>query len=410
MTTRTTRTVRSSVATDSAFGAVMPPIYLSSNFQFAELGETPEYDYTRSGNPTRSQLAHALADLEGGSTAVPTATGMGAASVVTNLVGPEDLVLCTVDCYGGTRRLLDALAACGKLRVEYADLSCPHRLAAGLQRNPRLIWVETPSNPLLQITDLRRVVDGAKRIGALTLADNTFLSPVLQRPLEHGFDLVIHSTTKFINGHSDVVGGAVIAASDELGEEIGWWANCIGVTQSPFDSYMTLRGMRTLHARMEQHQRGTEAVVQALKEHPAVNRVHFPGLPDHPGHLLAKSQQDGFGSMVSFEIEGGFEAAKQLVSHLNLFVLAESLGGVESLVCHPATMTHSAITDEARAEAGIGEGLLRFSVGLESAEDLVLDLTGALDRLLTTTTSGHGASRRVDQTDIIPISLAAARR
>ena len=373
-----TQVVRAGLAADPAYGAVMPPLYLSTNFRFSAPGDTPEYDYTRSGNPTRTHLADALARLEGGAGAVATSTGMAAVAVVLNLVRADDLVLAPHDCYGGTHRLLVGLERQGRLRVRFVDFTDPASLAAGLDRGPRMIWVETPSNPLLRITDLAAVAGAARRVGAITVADNTFLSPALQRPFDFGFDLVVHSTTKFINGHSDMVGGAVVAASDELAEEVAWWTNATGVAQSPFDSYLALRGVRTLFARTRVHEENTRAVVDLLASHPAVSRVCFPGLASHPGHELAQRQQAGFGSLLSFELRGGRAAAERLLSRLRLFTLAESLGGVESLICHPATMTHAAMDEAARAVAGIGTGLLRVSVGIECADDLVADLRRAL--------------------------------
>ena len=397
-----TQAVRAGLAADPAYGAVMPPLYLSSNFRFQALGHTPEYDYTRSGNPTREHLTSSLTQLEGGAGAVATSSGMSAVGVVLNLVRADDLVLAPHDCYGGTHRLLVGLERQGRLRVRFVDFTDPASLASGLEREPRMIWVETPSNPLLRITDLAAVARAARRVGAIAVADNTFLSPALQRPIDFGFDVVVHSTTKFINGHSDVVGGAVIAASDELFEEIAWWTNATGAAQSPFDSYLALRGVRTLFARTRIHEENTRAVVELLASHPAVSRVYYPGLATHRGHELARRQQSGHGSLFSFELKGGRPAAEKLLSRLRLFTLAESLGGVESLICHPATMTHAAMDETAQAVAGIGEGLLRVSVGIESAEDLVADLRRALSAC-------HPAAprRSTHDANVVPIGTAA---
>jgi cystathionine gamma-synthase len=361
---------------------VVPPIHLSSNFTFAGFGQARTYDYTRSGNPTRDLLASALAEAEGGAGAVVTSTGMSAIHLVLQLLQPGELVVAPFDCYGGTWRLLDACAAKGAFRVLFADLSDLVERSAALAAGPRLVWVETPSNPLLRITDLRAVCREAARVGALVAADNTFLSPALQRPLELGADLAVHSTTKYLNGHSDVVGGAVVARDPQLLADVAWWANCLGITGSPFDSYLTLRGLRTLHARMRVHLENAAAVVDRLKTHPAVSRVYWPGLTEHPGHTVAAAQQDGFGAMVSFELEGGEAAVRAFVDGLRCFSLAESLGGVESLVAHPATMTHASMDPEARRRAGIGDGLLRLSVGIEAAEDLVADVAAGLNRAL----------------------------
>ena len=249
-----------------------------------------------------------------------------------------------------------------------------------MERKPVLVWLETPSNPLLRITDIASVAKAAKAAGALVVADNTFLSPALQRPIEHGADIVVHSTTKFINGHSDVVGGAVIASDPAVLEELGWWGNALGLVGSPFDSFLTLRGLRTLDARLRVHQENAAALAEILGQHPAVSQLHYPGCIHHPGHGIARKQQDGFGSLISFELEGGEAAVRRFVSDLNCFSLAESLGGIESLVAHPPTMTHAAMDDAARELAGITPGLLRLSVGIENADDLTADLLAALNR------------------------------
>jgi cystathionine gamma-synthase len=378
-----TRAVRAGINTDRHHGAVVPPIHLSSTFSFEGFNRKRTYDYTRSGNPTRSQLAEALAELEEGATGVVTSTGMSAVTLVLHLVKPGDVVYAAHDCYGGTHRLLKALSSRGHFELVVADLTSPDAEADIARRRPKLVWIETPSNPLLRITDIRRIAAAGHAVGALVVADNTFLSPALQRPLTLGADLVVHSTTKYLNGHSDVVGGAVIAKDPALGEELCWWANCLGITGSPFDSYLTLRGVRTLYARMSQHLANAAAVVDALAGHEAVGAVYYPGLATHPGHALARSQQSGFGAIVSFELLGGPEAIESFTSELRCFTLAESLGGVESLIAHPATMTHSSMDPAARRTAGISESLLRLSVGIELGEDLVHDLTTALDRSVT---------------------------
>lgn len=375
-----TLAARAGIDRDSAFGAVVPPIVLSSNFSFAGFEQKRQYDYTRSGNPTRDLLAEALAELEGGAGAVVTASGMAAITLVLNLLQPGDRLVVPHDCYGGSWRLFNALAKKGHFELSVVDLTCPRQLTEALALNPRLVWIETPSNPLLRVTDLRFVIDAAHRAGALALVDNTFLSPALQRPISLGADLVLHSTTKYINGHSDVVGGAVIAANAELHQQLTWWANALGLTGSPFDSFLTLRGLRTLEPRLRAHCENAEAIAEALDRHPAVSRVHYPGLSSHPGHALAQRQQRHAGAMISFELAGGEPAVRAFLDGLRYFTLAESLGGVESLVAHPATMTHAAMSAEARAQAGITDGLLRLSVGIESAADLLVDLNLALSR------------------------------
>lgn len=376
-----TSAVRAGIDRDAAYGAVTPPIVLSSNFSFDGFGNRREYDYTRSGNPTRDLLAEALAELEGGVGAVVTSTGMGAINLVLNaLLQPGDRLVVPHDAYGGSWRLFNALAKKGHFELITADLTDPRSLADALAQQPRLVLIETPSNPLLRITDLRFVIDAAHRTGALAVVDNTFLSPALQKPIEFGADVVIHSTTKYINGHSDVVGGAAIAREPAVHEQLSWWANALGLTGSPFDSFLTLRGLRTLDARLRVHQENANAVAALLERHPAVATVHFPGLESHPGHALAARQQKGFGAMLSLELEGGEAAVRAFVDGLRYFTLAESLGGVESLVAHPASMTHAAMTPEARAQAGISDGLLRLSVGIEATEDLLADLEAGLAR------------------------------
>ena len=374
-----TRAVRAAIATDREHGAVVPPIHLSSTFSFAGFARPRQYDYTRSGNPTRTQLADALAELEGGARGVVTSTGMSAVTLVLQLVRPGDVVVAAHDCYGGTQRLLRALAGKSHFSLVFADLTAGTAAADVVRHKPRLVWVETPSNPLLRITDVRRIAEAARAVGALLVVDNTFLSPALQQPIALGADVVVHSTTKYLNGHSDVVGGAVVARDAAVGEQLAWWANCLGITGAPFDSYLTLRGVRTLHARLTQHLANTIAVVDALGAHAAVTRVYYPGLDSHPGHRIAASQQSGFGAMVSFEVLGGTAGVESLASNLELFTLAESLGGVESLIAHPATMTHASMNAAARASAGISDSLVRLSVGIEAADDLVRDLTQALD-------------------------------
>ncbi len=378
-----TRAVRAALDTDEHHGAVVPPIHLSTTYSFEGFGKKRQYDYSRSGNPTRDALGGAIADLEGGAGGVITGSGMGAVTLVANLPKAGELVLVPRDCYGGTFRLFTALARRNVLRVEFVD---PTDLAAFEQAcaaKPRLVWLETPSNPLLRITDLARAATIAHAAGALVVADNTFLSPAWQQPLALGADVVIHSTTKYLNGHSDVVGGAVVAKERALHDEIAWWANCLGVTGAPFDSFLTLRGLRTLHARLALHAENAALIAEALARHPAVARVYYPGLAAHPGHAIAARQQRGFGAMLSFEVVNGLAGVRACVEGLVLFSLAESLGGVESLIAHPASMTHAAMDAEARARAGIAESLLRLSVGIEAGADLLADLGAGLDRALT---------------------------
>ena len=376
---KATRAVRASIESDTQYGAVVPPLHLSSNFAFAGFADPRQYDYTRSGNPTRDALADALNELEGGAGAVITSSGMAALTLLTQLLEPGDTIVAPHDCYGGTFRLFDQQSKKGLFNVRFVDQTDTDALLKACACKPKIILAETPSNPLLRIVDIEKISAIAKDAGALLAVDNTFLSPALQNPIEFGADLVIHSTTKYINGHSDVVGGCVVAATDELAEKIAYWANCIGITGAPFDSFLTLRGIRTLHPRIKQHEESASLVANVLNDHELIDQVYYPGLESHPGHDIALRQQRGFGGMVSFEINGGEEEVRAFVNSLQFFSLAESLGGVESLVCHPATMTHAPVSEAVRKEAGIGDNLIRLSVGLESSEDLIADLLQALD-------------------------------
>ena len=374
-----TTAVRAGIDCDSLHGAVTPPLYLSSNYAFADFNQPRKYDYSRSGNPTRDLLAEALAELEQAAGGVVTSTGMSAVLLVTQLLPNQARVVAPHDCYGGTFRLLTTLHEKGQLRVDFVDQSDAAAVHSALEQPTDLLWIETPSNPLLRVVDVHALCELAGP-DVLKVVDNTFLSPALQQPITLGADLVVHSTTKYINGHSDVVGGAVLAKTAELAEQLTWWANCIGITAAPFDSLLTLRGLRTLNVRMKQHLENTEQILAFLQQHPAVEKIHYPGLSEHPGHAIAQRQQHHFGAMLSFELKGGTEAVKTLVNHLKYFTLAESLGGVESLICHPATMTHAAMAPQAQREAGIKDNLIRLSVGIEHADDLLADLEFGLSR------------------------------
>ncbi len=375
----TTRAVRAGIESDRQHGAVVPPLHLSSNYAFAGFGQKRQYDYTRSGNPTRDTLGDALADLEGGAGAIVTSSGMAALNVLVALLEPGDVFVAPHDCYGGTVRLYEALGRKGHFEVLFVDQTDDSALEAAMECKPKLILTETPSNPLLRIVDIAKVAKLAKRCGALYAVDNTFLSPALQQPISHGADIVIHSTTKYLNGHSDVVGGALVAATTDLREELSWWANCIGATGAPFDSFLTLRGVRTLQVRLRQHEESASLLARVLGEQALVRKVYYPGLASHEGFSIAASQQSGFGGMLSFEIHGGEAAVRVFVENLEHFSLAESLGGVESLVCHPATMTHASVSEGALDRAGISQSLIRLSIGLESTDDLVADVLRALE-------------------------------
>jgi cystathionine gamma-synthase len=374
-----TNTVRAGIDTDGQYGSVMPPVYLSSNFSFEGLGGKRQYDYSRSGNPTRDVLAEAITGLEGGHGTVVTNTGMSAVVLVTHLLKPEDTIIAPHNCYGGCYRAFSSLSDAGRFNTEFVDFTDTEKVRRACNKHrPKMIWVETPSNPLLRITDIRAMAVIARECGAMLVVDNTFLTPLLQQPLSLGADIVVHSTTKYINGHSDVVGGAVVAKTPALLEELAWWANCVGSTASPWDCNQTMRGLRTLHARMRCHEENTEAIVKVLDGHSAVRKVHYPGLQKHPDHHLARAQQSGFGAIISFELNGGEPEVRAFIDGLSLFTLAESLGGVESLICHPGSMTHAAMTEEAQAEAGIETTLLRLSVGIEYMPDLISDISTAL--------------------------------
>ncbi|MBR8844463.1 MULTISPECIES: cystathionine gamma-synthase [Pseudoalteromonas] len=371
---KSTVAVRHGIEADKAHGAVVPPLYLSTTYSFADFDTKRDYDYGRSGNFNRDVLAQALTELEGGARGIITATGMAAVHLVTQLLNHDDTLVIPHDCYGGSYRLFTSLAKRGLLKLTVLDLTQPESLAQLQQIKPKLVWIETPSNPILRLTDIEAVVNAAHAVGALVAADNTFLSPALQNPIAFGVDVVVHSTTKYINGHSDVVGGAVIARTQELGDELAWWANNIGITGAPFDSYLTLRGLRTLNVRLRQHQENAQLIAEYLEKSPYVSQVYYPGLESHPQHELAKKQQLGFGGMVSFDIKGDLQTSAKFLTSLTHFSLAESLGGVESLICHPATMTHAGMDPQARLEAGVGDTLIRISVGIEDAQDLIADL------------------------------------
>jgi cystathionine gamma-synthase len=380
----TTRTVRAGLESDDVTGAVVPPLHLSSTYAFRGYGDKRAYDYSRSGNPTRDLLGNALADLEGGAGGVITGTGMSAITLVGHLLPQGARIVAPHDCYGGTFRLFTAWNKRNELQVDFVRFGDAAELEAALTRKTDLLWIETPSNPLLRITDIAALVQKVKGRGTLVVVDNTFLSPAWQRPLELGADIVVHSTTKYINGHSDCVGGAVIAKSKEVHDQLAWWANALGLTGGAFDSFLTLRGLRTLQARLAVHGPNAQAIAEWLQAQKGVRKVYFPGLPDHPGHEVAKRQQSAFGAIVTFELEGGTEAVKRFVEGLQFFSLAESLGGVESLVAHPASMTHAAMAPEARAAAGLVDGLLRLSIGIEAVEDLREDLAAGLARVRKT--------------------------
>jgi len=376
----TTAAVRAGINTDKHHGAVVAPIHLSSTYSLKGFNEKREFDYSRTGNPTRSIFGQAIADLEQGSVGIVTSTGMSSVHLICQLLSTDDLVVIPHDCYGGSFRLFTHLAKRGQFKLIVVDQNNKTALAQVLAQKPKLVLLESPSNPLLRLVDIEEVTKACHEVGALVAVDNTFLSPVLQRPLTLGADIVFHSTTKYINGHSDVVGGVLVTKEQALGEELAWWANCIGITGSAFDSFLALRGLKTLPIRIKQHQENAVQVAEFLKNHPAIDAIYYPGFEDHPGHDIAKKQQAGFGAMISFDVKGGVAAVKKLFDNLKLFTLAQSLGGVESLINHPPTMTHAGMEEAARLEAGITDSLVRISVGIEDIGDILTDLAHGLEQ------------------------------
>ncbi|MGJ3231838.1 MAG: trans-sulfuration enzyme family protein [Oceanicaulis sp.] len=381
MTERRTRAVRAGINADPGHHGVVAPISVSAAYRRANPGAPGPFDYGRTGQPGRALLAEAIADLEGAAAAVVTSSGMAAIDLLLSDLPNGARIVCAHDCYGGTRRLMDARAAQRRFDLVYADCSDIEALKAALRPGADLVFLETPSNPRLRITDLAAACRLAKAAGAAVAVDNTVLTPALQRPLEHGADVSVSSVTKMLNGHSDMIGGALACADPERADRLAWWANAAGACAGAFDVFLAMRGLRTLSLRAEAQSAGALAVAEALAAHPAVTRVDYPGLAGHPGHALAALQQSGFGPLLSFEPAGGPQAAQGLVTRLSLFTLAQSLGGVESLAAIPATMTHAAMSPQARREAGVSDALVRLSVGLEAPEDLIGDLRAALDAI-----------------------------
>jgi len=364
---------------DPTTGALATPIYQTSTFVFQDVGVTRGYDYSRTANPTRKALEDCITALEGGKAGFAFSSGMAAETTIMHLLKAGDHVISGDDVYGGTYRLFDKVMKDFGLEFTFLRMDDRRRIEAAIRPNTRMIWIETPSNPLLNIVDIEMVVAIARRHGLLTVADNTFATPYFLRPIEYGVDLVVHSTTKYLNGHCDVIGGAVVTATNELAERVQFLLNAMGTGASPFDCWLVLRGIKTLAVRMMQHEENAAQVAAYLEKHPRARRVFYPGLKSHPGHEIAMWQMEGFGGMVSFEIEGGSEAVSSFLRSVRVFSLAESLGGVDSLVEHPATMSHASMPEEVRREVGITDGLIRLSVGLENIDDLIEDLAQALD-------------------------------
>ena len=375
-----TKAIHDGQQPEALTGAVAVPVYQTSTYQQDGIGRPRAFEYSRTGNPTRQALEEALASLEGGAHGLAFASGVAATTAVLQLLGPGDHVVAGDDLYGGTYRLLEKVYRPWGVQVDYADSASPAAFAAALRPNTRLIWVETPTNPLLKLVDVAAVAKVAQRAGALLAVDNTFASPYFQRPLELGADLVVHSTTKYLGGHSDVVGGAVVSRRDDLHEKLQFYQNAAGAIPGPWDSWLVLRGLKTLAVRMREHERNAQHLAKILEDHPAVERVFYPGLASHPQHELARRQMSGFGGMLSLELKGGFAAVERFVARLKVFTLGESLGGVESLACYPPRMTHASLPAEERQRRGIRDNLVRLSVGIEHVKDLEADLLGVLAR------------------------------
>jgi len=377
-----TRAIHAGQPPDPATGAIVTPIYATSTYVQTSPGEHKGFEYSRSQNPTRFAYEDCVASLESGHAGFAFASGLAATSTVLELLDAHAHVIALDDLYGGSRRLFDKVRArSAGLEFSYADMQTAQSIEALIRPNTRMIWLETPSNPLLNLVDLERVVKIAKGRGILTVADNTFATPWAQRPIEWGFDLVVHSATKYLNGHSDIIGGVAVAANAELSEQLRFLQNAVGAIANPFDSFLALRGLKTLAVRMERHSANALAVAQYLENHPKIARVIYPGLPSHPRHDLARRQMQGFGGMVAAELKGGIEESRRFLEGCELFALAESLGGVESLIEHPPIMTHASVPETVRKAVGISDGLVRISVGIENIEDLIGDLEGALQRV-----------------------------
>jgi len=375
-----TSVVQASIGTDKAHKAVIAPIYLSSTFEIDGLEKHLPYEYSRTRNPTRDDLANAITQIEGGLGSCVTSSGMAALTLIIHLLDHGDLLVAPYDCYGRSYRMLSALAEKKHFKLKFIDQYNEKEVEKFFRdHSPKMVLIESPSNPVMRIADIEMIARRAKATGAITVCDNTFLSPILQNPLELGADIVFHSTTKFLNGHSDVVGGCVTTNNQDILTDLEFWANSLGLIGAPFDSYMTLRGMRTLELRVRRAQENAGKIAQMLLDHPKVDNVYYPGLPSHKGHEIATRQQRGYGAMLSFEIKADKSKLSDFVDTLEIFRLAQSLGGTESLINHPATMTHVSMGEGARAKAGVTDQLFRLSIGIEHIDDLTLDLNDALN-------------------------------
>lgn len=373
-----TRAIHDGQQPDPATGSVIVPIYLTSTYQQEAIGNHKGYEYSRTGNPTRTALEEAIASLESGRHGLAFASGLAATTTVLNLLKTGDHIVAGDDLYGGTYRLLEKVVKNWGITTAYVDIDSIADFETAIQPNTKLIWIETPTNPLLKIIDIAALANIARKNNIILVVDNTFASPYFQRPLELGADIVVHSTTKYLGGHSDIIGGAVVTSNEQIYSELKFYQNAIGAVPSPFDSWLVLRGIKTLAVRMREHEKNALFLAEFLEKHPQVERIYYPGLPSHEQHQLAKAQMSGFGGMISLELKGGFAHVERFVSRLRLFLLAESLGGVESLVCYPTKMTHGALPEAERLKRGIKDNLVRLSVGIEYAQDLQADLENAL--------------------------------
>ena len=373
-----TKTIHAGQEPDPSTGAIMTPIFQTSTFAQTGLGEHKGFEYARTSNPTRTALEACLAALEEGKYGLAFASGMAAESAILSLLSAGDHIVSCDDLYGGSYRIFERVMRRYNVETTYVTAGNVAAYEQAIRPNTKMIWLETPTNPLLRLVDIRAVAEVAHRHNLLVVVDNTFASPYFQQPLKLGADIVVHSTTKYINGHSDVIGGALVMNNEEVYEAIKFYQNAAGGVPSPFDSWLTLRGIKTLAVRMRQHEENARGVARFLAEHPRVERIYYPGLPSHPDHALAKRQMSGFGGMVSFQFKGAYADVDKMVRRFKVFTLAESLGGVESLCCHPASMTHGSIPKEIRESRGLTDTLLRLSIGIEDLDDLLADLEQAL--------------------------------
>lgn len=373
-----TKVIREGQPPDPATGAVITPLYQSATYVFKGVGKPSSFEYSRSGNPNRTALEKCLASLEEAKYGLAFSSGMAAVDAALSFLRPGDHVVSSENIYGGTFRLFNSVAAPRGIRFTYVDGTRPEAFAQAIRKETKLVWIETPANPLLQLVDVRAVAEITRKQKLILVADNTFSSPFFQRPLTQGVDVVVHSTTKYISGHSDVIGGAILTNNDALAEGYRFYQNAVGAVPGPMDCWLSLRGLKTLAVRMKKHEENAIKIAAWLSRHPKVAEVIYPGLPNHPQHALAKSQMDGFGAIVTFRLKGGLKAVEQCVKNLKLFLFAESLGGVESLVCHPWTMSHGVMSPAEKEKINITEGTLRLSVGIEDGDDLIEDLDTAL--------------------------------